>query len=377
MTPPSLVRLGLALIVLASFVVWGLASRARAGSPQPEVDPVPTLDGRAAMVAARQRFFGHANVDPTTGSVRRDRVILSWVGVASFAMAIRGQVVLLDAWVPRGRYSGYVPTSPDEIAQLRPKAIFIGHGHFDHATDATPLALATGARLVGTAEQCADLRTRTADRRPRCTAAVPSGAAPGTIAHLRLLRGAGVRVTAVKHLHSAATPPDGRFAPVTLAPTNTTTDYPPTPEDEATFQRHLTDPEGGSMLYRFRVGSFSLVWHDSSGPLADQAPAVLSALRRLRPVTVELGAIVGFGMFNNGFRDPLLYYARTLRPGLFVPTHHDDWFPPALSTHARNLESQFRTQFRQAFPNGGPGLRFLRDRKDYIRPSRLSFDLDS
>ena len=43
----------------------------------------------------------------------------------------------------------------DELAALSPEAIFIGHAHFDHAADATPIALASGATLVGTAEQCA------------------------------------------------------------------------------------------------------------------------------------------------------------------------------------------------------------------------------
>ena len=51
-------------------------------------------------------------------------------------MAMRGQVFLLDAWVPRGTHSGYVATSPAELAALKPRATFIGHGHFDHAADA-------------------------------------------------------------------------------------------------------------------------------------------------------------------------------------------------------------------------------------------------
>jgi hypothetical protein len=362
-------------LLLAGFLLCGVVPQAQARSPQPtSADPVPTLKGRKAMIAARERFFGPANVNSRTGRVRRDRIVLSWFGVTNFAMAIRGKVVLLDAWVPRGRYSGYVPTSPEEIAQLRPKAIFIGHGHFDHAGDATPLALATGARLVGTAEQCADLRTRIPERRPRCAPAVPAGAAPGTVARLGLLRKAGVHITAVKHTHSAPTAPEGSFPPVTLTPTDTAANYPPTPEDEATLKRHLGDPDGGSMLYRFRVGSFSLVWHDTSGPLAQTAPAVRPVLRRLRPVNVELGAITGLGMFNNGFRDPLTDYVRTLKPRLFVPTHHDDWFPPALSTRARFLEPQFESQFEQAFPRGGPRVRYLRDPRDYVRPKRLNFN---
>jgi L-ascorbate metabolism protein UlaG (beta-lactamase superfamily) len=121
--------------------------------------------------------------------VSRGRVILSWIGVSSFAMAIDGRVVLLEAWVPRGRTSGYVPTSPAEVARLRPRAIFIGHAHFDPAADATPIALATGARLVGTGQHCADLRARIRGRRALCVTAIPAGAGPGTLRRVRILPG--------------------------------------------------------------------------------------------------------------------------------------------------------------------------------------------
>lgn len=190
-------------------------------------EPIAGEVTKREMIAARQRFFGPRFVDPRTGAVRRDRVILSWFGVTNFAMAIRGHVVLLDAWVPRGAHSGYVPTSPDELAALRPKLILIGYAHFDHAADAVPLALATGARLVGTAEHCAELRARAPATPPACVEAIPADAAPGTAERLRLLR--GVRTRVVKHLHSAATAPDGEddyHVPVAPLPSTTTLDYP-------------------------------------------------------------------------------------------------------------------------------------------------------
>ena len=180
---------------------------APAGASAQDADPVPQLGGRAAMVDARTKFFGRANVDQRTGAVRRGRAILSWFGVSSFAMAIDGRVVLLDAWVPRGRTSGYVPTTPAEVTQLRPRAIFVGHGHFDHAADVTPIALATGARIVGTGEQCADLRARIPGRRARCLAAIPTGAPPGTLRRARVLE--GIDVASLEHVHSEQTPSDG------------------------------------------------------------------------------------------------------------------------------------------------------------------------
>src|SRR5262249_1902242 len=98
-------------------------------------------------IAARQHFFGLDNVDPRTGAVRDDRVLLSWMGVSSFAASFNGHVVLLDAWIPRrgdcvpegvpcpGKWNHsmkYIGSTPDEIAALRPEVYFFGHAHFDH-----------------------------------------------------------------------------------------------------------------------------------------------------------------------------------------------------------------------------------------------------
>src|SRR5688572_10037868 len=86
-------------------------------------------------VEARQRFFGKANVDPKTGAVRSDRVILSWFSVSSYAASFNGHVVFLDAWISKGSHSGYVPTTREELIALDPEYIFVGHGDFDHAGD--------------------------------------------------------------------------------------------------------------------------------------------------------------------------------------------------------------------------------------------------
>src|SRR4051812_47967069 len=62
-------------------------------------------------VAARQHFFGTENVDPATGAVRDDRVILSWFGISSLALAIEGHVVLLDAYI--NNVNNATPTQDD------------------------------------------------------------------------------------------------------------------------------------------------------------------------------------------------------------------------------------------------------------------------
>ncbi len=302
--------------------------------------------------------------------MRRDRLILSWFGVTNFALAIRGHVVLLDAWVPRGAHSGYVPTNPAELAALDPEAILVGHAHFDHAADAVPIATASGATIVGTAEHCAAMQARQPAMPPACREAVPAGAAPGTQAALDLIGGVDIEV--VKHLHSAVTGPNGYHLPVAPAPSTTVAENPPTPEDMMELFGHLDDDEGGSLLYRFQVGELSFAWHDSAGPLSEEAPEVLDVLRGLRPIDLQVGAIQGFNQLSDGMRDPR-NYIEALGPETFVPAHHDDW-AAGITTKGAAYEQPLTEELAKMPAEERPEVRFIRDPDDYVSPERLTFD---
>ena len=333
-------------------------------------EPIAARAGKAEMIAARQSIFGRRWVDRRTGAMPRDRVLLSWFGVTNFAMSIRGKVVLLDAWVPRGAHTGYVPTSPEELAALRPKLILIGHAHFDHAADAVPIARASGALLVGLGEHCEAFAARAPAFPPPCEAVLPTGALPGEVAKGRLLAGVGIK--AVKHLHSAGTLPDGYHAPVLPFPSATVLEHPPTFEDMFHLFGHLPDSEGGSVLYRFRVGDFTLAWNDSSGPLVDRAPGVLDRLRGLGPVDVHIGAIQGFNQYTNGMRDPRTYI-EALRPRVFVPSHHDDWAIPGITARGDAYRPYLADEIGLIPAASRPKVHFISDPIDYLRPAALQF----
>jgi L-ascorbate metabolism protein UlaG (beta-lactamase superfamily) len=328
-----------------------------------------------ATITLRQRFFGPENVDPGTGAVRPDRVILSWFGVTNFAAAIGGNVVLLDAWVPRGEYSGYVPTDPAQLALLSPSHILLGHGHFDHAADAAAIAKASGATVVGTAEHCVQIHRQ--DASVACAEAFAPGAALGSTTELDDLL-PGVEITVVKHLHSAAEPhdPSDLHAPAAPPPdANAVVFHLPAPADTQHLLTHLGDAEGGTVLWQFRVGDFSLTWHDSSGPLKEVAPSVFDAFRALPPTDVELGAIMGFNQITNGLRDPRMY-TEAIAPRIFVPEHHDNW-APGLSTRGENYQPLVQAELAKIPEASRPILRFISDPQDYVRPEALTFDVAS
>ena len=145
-------RFGLLAIVAAVIA----PAPAHAGHPgrTATAEPVIAADGRrhgegpAALLRLRERRLARAQV-------RRDRVVLSWFSVASMAAAIDGHVVLLDTYIHKGEdRPNYVPTTTNELVALAPEAIFIGHGHFDHANTGGEIAARTGAAIVGTPEHC-------------------------------------------------------------------------------------------------------------------------------------------------------------------------------------------------------------------------------
>ncbi|WP_280478645.1 MBL fold metallo-hydrolase [Nocardia asiatica] len=322
-------------------------------------------------IAARRRFFGADSVDAATGALRTDRVVLSWVGCTTYAMAIGGAVFLLDAWVPRLTSTGYVPATPQDLVDLAPEAIFIGHGHFDHAGDAGRIAQASGATVHGTAEHCANITAQLTDATFPTAHHGDAHTAIGARADFTV---GAVEITVIRHLHSARTPPaptDGspRLFPrpepgIVLA-------HPPTLSGLLQGIPRLRDPEGGVLLYQFRVPGLSLVWHDSTGPLTERAPQVLDVLAALPATDVQIGAVQGYNQISNGLRDPRTYI-QALAPTVFVPSHHDNWLP-GLTAGAANYDPALRAELHKIAAARRPELRALHDPSDYVRPQRLAF----
>jgi hypothetical protein len=107
-----------------------------------------SAQGRKAdpdLVRARQLFFGAENVDPHSGHVKHDKVIFSWFTNSSYAVSLKGRVILLDSYIHRAEaVPGRTPLVVEDLVSLRPEAIFLGHGHFDHADNAAFVAGSLG-----------------------------------------------------------------------------------------------------------------------------------------------------------------------------------------------------------------------------------------
>ncbi len=362
------------LLIILSLVLCGTLVAVRPGD-----------SGANPVVAARNKLLGVGWQDP--GQVR-----IRWFGVTNFIASFGGHVVLLDAWVIQGTIANYVPTTVADLIAADPEYIYIGHGHFDHAAHAGVIAEATGAKIVGTAEHCAGAKEDANDPvKVRCVkildrygneflggnsqppAPLYSPPMPfGTIG--RPTEGPpGVSVTAVMGRHSAPRPPDPTAprAPVGIpngAPA--IIQYPPSPTDFAHIASSQGDDEGGSVVYRFVIGQFTLVWHDTVGPISnpgeDGADAIRTALAALGPVDLEIGAVQGFNQITNGLKD-VRNYVEALRPKAFMPAHHDNWLPPNATTGNAYYEPLVTELELIPFARR-PKLCFISDRENYMAP---------
>jgi hypothetical protein len=105
-------------------------------------DPVFAATPRdpACHVAQLVSTGGLAPRDPHTLAVRR-------AGYSNFELAYGGKIILLDAYFDRG--SNYSPLGFKARDVTRADVILIGHGHFDHMSDAASVGIRTGATIVG------------------------------------------------------------------------------------------------------------------------------------------------------------------------------------------------------------------------------------
>lgn len=300
----------------------------------------------AETISARQTFFGLDNVDPRTGAVRSDRVILSWTGVSSFVAAFRGHVVLLDAYIVREGGAilpsrqiwpsiRYIGSTPEELAAVKPELILFGHSHFDHMGDLPTVVRANpDALVVGTAEHCRDIEEEVTDVSFDCLAIFEEGADLGTIAELPRHLLPGVGITAVKQPHSSG-PPDPEADPpfpfgvegCSTFPGLAFDQFPVEPGEPLAWDFATFGPPSGliSIMWQIRVGDFALAWQDTAGPITGACQVrgevgcetVPDAFASLPETDVRAASIVVSG------RSVLADHNEALAPKLFIPLHHD------------------------------------------------------
>lgn len=338
--------------------------------------PLPAArTANAELQATRERILGPDAMNPK-------QVTFWWVGVSSFIVSMKGHLFLMDAWEIVGVHANYVPIGREELAAIQPEAIFIGHGHFDHAADAGYVAGLSNALLVAGSNVCDIARERAASEGipntfPCLNLGDQSTPGVGTVQAIKIWEDLP-EVNVVQHTHSAAEPADllsGGMPLVYIPDVLTFPTYLNTSVAEALrFVGTLRDdggvgqPAGGTWAYHFRAGDFAWFWHDSTGVMQAgnaESEAIANALSNLPEcVDVQLNAIVGFGLVTSAYRDALAYVALT-QPKVALPTHHDAW-TPGIGGGASAYENSWLDAVGK-LPKP-PVVDYLRDPVDYMTP---------
>jgi hypothetical protein len=74
-------------------------------------------------------------------------LVVRWMGYSNFELVYGGHILLLDAYYERG---SMYPSLGFKAADIkRADAILVGHGHFDHMSDAASVGARVGAIVVG------------------------------------------------------------------------------------------------------------------------------------------------------------------------------------------------------------------------------------
>ena len=282
---------------------------------------------------------GPAPKDPET-------VVVRWLGWANYEVAYRGDVFLLDAYYDRGPRMHAVGVAPADIRKA--SALFIGHAHFDHMSDAAAVAKQTGATVIG-ASFAGDVLAH-GGVPARQFKAVKGG---------ELMPYPGVTVEAALGHHNviATTVPQGFLEKQAAALDAASLQQPLTDAEKAQLDairaRGSRDPQiatDGVINYLFTFGNgFHLLFADSPGPITEGQRAMA---QKVPAVDV---AMLPYFSFEAGI-PPLIELVKTFKPSTVFLGHHDaegtmKWasnYPPALairdaSPKTRTMDVIYRT----------------------------------
>ena len=276
----------------------------------------------------------------------QDVAVIRWLGHTNYELAYRGNVFLLDTYYDRVPRSHAIGVAPADLKKAT--AIFVGHPHFDHISDAPVVAKQTGAVIIA-APAAAEFLTK---------AGVPAK-------QYRAVKGGevvqypGVTVEAVlgRHNNIATTLPEGFLEKQNAALQEAALQMPLSPEEQkqvdAVRARGSRDPNiatAGVINYLFTLGNnFRVMFADSPGPVTDAQRAVMA-----KAGSVDV-AMLPYFAFEAGI-PPLVELVKTFQPSTVFLGHHDgagamQWasnYPPAYAIRAaspqtRTLDILYRT----------------------------------
>jgi len=283
----------------------------------------PFIDPRAETNDAIDQASASESRDPAChdrtlaaagGAMPRNPHTLAvrWTGYGNFELVHDGHILLLDAYYDRG--SLYPPLGVKAADIRRADAILIGHGHFDHMSDAAAIGARTGATVVGAPVTVEKLATQPID--PKQVKAVTGRGG-------EVLTFAGFTVEPILARHGE--PPADIVGPIDAALKQVTPGLSAeeSAEQNAIRQRGTSDRRviaEGTIAYLITLADgFRIMYRDSGGRVTEQEKA---AMQRVGRVDLALVAVAA-SYLNTLTVEQALEHGRLYRPDVYMPAHHD------------------------------------------------------
>jgi L-ascorbate metabolism protein UlaG (beta-lactamase superfamily) len=307
-----------------TIALWAVAALSSVAWARPFTDPraerIEALDNADAGDPRDPACYAKTFVS-TGGAAPRNPHTLAvrWGGFSNYELVYNGHIILLDAYYDRGSF--FPPLGVKAADFKRADVLLIGHGHLDHMSDAASIGAQTKAPVVGGPPTTEKLATQ----------AIPA-------AQIKNVTGKGGEL--LKFDGFTVEPILGRHGEpakeVTEVMDRTLNELMPAPTAEqkaeaATIRSRGTNSprviDEGTIVYLITLDDgFRILYRDSGGRVTDYERAAMARAGR-----VDLALVAVSGDYLNPLMVKLaLEHARTYKPDVIMPAHHD---APVTSGH--------------------------------------------